>query len=476
MNEISPSRIIAQPSSLTAVQNMRTLLGGHGLFARALRSSAWTGAGHILSQIIRLASNLVLTRLLFPEAFGLMSLVTVLMIGVAMLSDVGIGVSISQSRRGDDPKFLDTAWSMQILRGLMIFVLVTILAWPFSLFYSEPSLVYLVPVASLSVLIASFNPIRLETAGRHLMLGRVVLLDLLSQIGSILVTIACVMIYPSVWALVIGLILGAVIRLTLANLMLPGKGSRFCIDPSAAREILHLGKWIILSTAFGYMLGQGDRLVLGFYLSLEKLGIYNIGQFLAAAPLVLSLTIGGKVLIPVYREYLDSPEPQTARKLRLMRCGLTGMVLAMLFVIILISEHMVSFLYDDRYAEAAAIVVMIALGSLSQAVGLTYDRGSLAAGDSRTFFVVVAFRGSAQTAALIVGAELAGLFGALVALGISGVLGHLALIWLARRHGIWDPLHDLAFTLLSILFGALAIHANWDLLHGFYLFNSSPAA
>lgn len=476
MTDISRGSNVSAPGQLFALQKMYTLLHGHGLFARALRSSAWTGAGHIISQIIRLASNLVLTRLLFPEAFGLMSLVTVIMVGVAMLSDVGIGVSVSQSRRGDDTEFLDTAWSMQILRGLMIFVLVTLLAWPLSLFYGEPSLIYLVPVATLSVVISAFNPIRLETAGRHLMIGRVVLLDLLSQVGSILATIACVLIYPSVWALVWGLILGSVIRLALANIMLPGRGSQFRIDPSAAREMLHFGKWIILSTAFGYMLGQGDRLVLGFYLSLEKLGIYNIGQFLAAAPLVLSLTIGGRVLVPVYREYLQQPDRENGRKLRLMRFGLTGMVMAMLVLIILVSQPMVTFLYDGRYAEAAAIVVMIALGSLPLALGLTYDRGALAAGDSRNFFLVVAFRGTVQTGALIWGAEAAGLFGALVAQGISGLLGHFALIWLARKHGVWDPVHDLVFVLLAALFGGFAVYASWDMLHQFFLLNSSAAA
>lgn len=443
------------------------------MFARALRSSAWTGASHVLSQLMRLAANLVLTRLLFPEAFGLMSLVTVLLIGVAMLSDVGIGLSVSQSRRGDDPAFLDTAWSMQILRGMLIFVAVTLLAWPLSLFYGEPSLVYLVPVASLSVVVSSFNPIRLETAGRHMMIGRVVLVDLLSQTASILVTIVCVVIYPSVWALVIGTILGAAIRLVLANVMVPGKGSRFRIEPLAAKEMLHFGKWIILSTAFGYMLGQGDRLVLGFYLTLEKLGIYNIGQFLAAAPVVLSLAIGGRILVPVYREYLDHPTEQSARKLRLMRFGLTGMVMAMLIAMAVIGRPMVVFLYDERYAEAAAIVVMIALGSLPLALGLTYDRGALAAGDSRNFFLVVAFRGSVQTGALIIGAELGELFGALLAQGVSGLIGHSALIWLARKYKVWDPIHDLAFTLLAILLGSLAIYANWNLLYGFYLLNSN---
>jgi O-antigen/teichoic acid export membrane protein len=472
MNQIS--RITVAPDRLSRMQIMRAAFQGHGLFARALRSSVWAGAGHVLSQVIRLASNLVLTRLLFPEAFGLMSLVTVLMIGVAMLSDVGIGVSVSQSRRGDDPEFLDTAWSMQILRGVFIFVVVTALAWPLSVFYAEPSLFYLVPVASLSTVISGFNPIRLETAGRHLMIGRVVLLDLLTQVGTILATIACVMVYPSVWALVIGLLWGAVIRLVLANVILPGKGSRFRIDPSCAREMLHFGKWIILSTAFGYMLGQGDRLVLGFYLSLEMLGIYNVGQFLAAAPLVLSITIGSKVLVPLYREYLDNPNAQSARKLRLMRLGLTGTVMALLVLIMLVSQPMVTFLYDGRYADAAAIVVMVALGSLPFAMGLTYDRGALAAGDSRNFFLVVAFRGSVQTIALIIGCELAGLFGALVGLGVSGAIGHFALIWLAHKHRIWDPMHDLLFTLIALVCGILVACASSDLLQSFYLQNSNP--
>src|SRR5690606_20491214 len=117
-----------------------------------------------------------------------------------------------------------------------------------------------------------------------------------------------------------------------------------------------------------------------------------------------------KVLVPLYREYLDEPNAQSVRKLRLMRFGLTGMVMALLFFIMLVSQPMVEFLYDDRYLGAVAIVVMVALGSLPFAMGLTYDRGALAAGDSRNFFVVVAFRGSVQTIALIIGCELAGLF------------------------------------------------------------------
>lgn len=442
-------------------------LRSNGLFARALRGSAWAGSGHVLSQVIRLVSNLILTRLLFPEAFGLMSLVIVLMVGAAMLSDVGIGISVSQSKRGDEREFLDTAWSMQILRGVSVFLFVSLCAWPLSLFYGEPAIAYLLPAASLSILISSFNPIRLETAGRHLLLGRVVLTDLISQVVTMLMTVVAAILVPSVWALVIGMILGAVSRLLLIMVMVPGEPSRFRIEGRAAREMLTFGKWILPSTAFGYLLGQGDRLILGTYLSLQMLGIYNIGQFLASAPLALATAIVSRILVPLYREYSAHPSDQSARKLRLMRFALTGAVVTMLFCFALSGPFVISVLYDARYAQASAVAVMVALACLPQAVGMTYDWSALAAGDSRSYFFVVAFRGTVQALAFILGAEMAGLFGALVAQAMGLLIGHLALIWLARKHGVWSALHDLVYLVVTILVIATVAFVHWDMLHAF---------
>ena len=147
-------------------------LNGQALFDRALRGSAITALGYVASQGLRLASNLILARLLFPEAFGLMALVTVVLVGLAMFSDVGIGPAISRSPRGDDPAFLNTAWTMHVIRGVMLWLTALALAWPLAWFYEAPDLRNLLPVAGISLLIAGFNPTRIETANRHLLLGR----------------------------------------------------------------------------------------------------------------------------------------------------------------------------------------------------------------------------------------------------------------------------------------------------------------
>ena len=92
---------------------------GTGLMGRALRGSALTAGSFAITQGLRLASNLVLTRLLFPEAFGLMALVSVVVVGLQMFSDTGVGPAISRSPRGDDSTFLDTAWTINLIRGVL---------------------------------------------------------------------------------------------------------------------------------------------------------------------------------------------------------------------------------------------------------------------------------------------------------------------------------------------------------------------
>jgi O-antigen/teichoic acid export membrane protein len=94
-----------------------------GLFGRAMRGGALTAGAYAAAQAARLAANLILARLLFPEAFGVMALVTVFLVGLAMFSDVGIGPAISQSERGDDPAFLNTAWTINVVRGGLLWLM-----------------------------------------------------------------------------------------------------------------------------------------------------------------------------------------------------------------------------------------------------------------------------------------------------------------------------------------------------------------
>ena len=431
-----------------------------GLFARALTGSVLTAGSFALTQALRLGSNLILTRLLFPEAFGLMALVSVVLVGLAMFSDVGIGPAISQHPKGDEPEFLDTAFSINVARGALLWGLTCVLAWPMAQVYGVPELMGLLPVAGISLLISGFNPTRIDTANRHLLLGRVTLLDLVAQILGIVAIVVLALLTRSVWALVWGAIIGSAAKLILMHLLLPGRANRFQWQPQAGRDLIHFGKWIFLSTACGFLLAQGDKAILGAYLPLDQLGVYNIGYFLAAFPVLLAGAVTGRIMIPIYRDRPPAASAENAARLRRLRFALKGGVLLLLALVGIFARPLVALLYDARYLGAAPVIAALAMAQMPQVIGMTYDQSALAAGNSRGYFLVMALRAGVQTAAFAMGVHQGGLLGALVGLGLAGLISHLLIILLARRHRAWDLTHDFVFFLCGSALAAVIFAAN----------------
>jgi O-antigen/teichoic acid export membrane protein len=435
-----------------------------GLTRRVVRGSVVTMLGFGGTQAIRLGGNLILARLLFPEAFGIMALVTVLLVGLAMLSDLGISPAIQGNPRGDDPDFLNTAWTINLIRGGVLFLTGCALAWPMAAIYDAPILLQVVPVACISLLILSLEPTRADTAERHLHLGWITMLELVSQIAALVVMVAVALATGSIWALVAGSLAAALVRVSLAWTVLPGIVNRPRLEPRAVSDLIHFGKWIFLSTVAGFLVQQADKLVLGRYLTMTELGLYNIGFFLASFPLMLGTTLVVRLMIPVYRESPPRDSMDNFARLRRIRASLTLVLLGMMGPLVVMGPWLVDVLYDDRYTESGVVVVMVGLALMPQLITVAYDRAALAQGDSRGFFVVNGVRALVMVLLLVLLVPVLGIVGAALALVSAAALTYPLQVWLARRHGAWDWPHDLVGFGLVAALGVLACVLHADLL------------
>jgi O-antigen/teichoic acid export membrane protein len=377
-----------------------------------------------------------------------------------MFSDVGISPAILQSKRGDDQNFLDTAWTMQVIRGAILWCVACALAIPVSSLYGEPLLAWILPCAGISLLISGFNPTRMETANRHLLMGRLTTLEIVTQVLALVIALAMAWLLQSVWALVISGISHAAILLVLYNLFLPGAHNRFCWESEAARELIGFGKWIFLSTICGFFFMQSDKLILGKYLPLDQFGIYNIGFFLASFPILMGGMMTRKVLIPVYRERPPSESVENFNKLQKMRFLLSAAIVGLTGAVSLSGVLLINLLYDPRYAMAGAVVVLLAAMQIPQIIVLTYEQAAVAAGDSRRFFMVSAARALLTLGCLLAGLALGGLFGALIGQGVAGILAYPFVVWMARSVGAWDPKHDAVYAGVGIAIIVLALWVN----------------
>lgn len=436
-------------------------LRGASLAQRALRSSAFTMAGFAGGQALRLASNLILTRLLFPEAFGTMAMVSVFLMALAMFSDVGVGPAIMQSKRGDERAFLDTAWTIQIIRGCSLFVVALGLSWPVARYFGEPDLIYYLPVSALTLVIAGFNPTKLQTANRHMRAGRVTMIELAVQAIGIVIAVALALTFHSVWALVVSGVLSSLAHLLLLYLFLPGPGNRLHWEREAAGELIHFGKWIFLSTICGFAIGQADKVIIGGYLSTYDFGIYSIGFFLASFPLMLGHVVTHRVLIPIYRETPPRQSRENFLALRRMRMPATAALLGIALALAIVGAWVVQLLYDPRYEVAGGIVVVLAVMQTPALIVLTYDQAALASGESRRYFFLAATRAAFIVLGMLAGLNLGGLPGALVGLGAGHLAAYPVVVWLARTEGAWDPFHDAFFALVAAMLGTFAIWLNW---------------
>ena len=82
---------------------------------QAVKGTVYIVAFYGMSVALRMVNSVVLTRLFAPELFGLMTLLTTVLVGLNLFSHIGLGDSVIQSPRGDEPVFLNTAWTMQVI-------------------------------------------------------------------------------------------------------------------------------------------------------------------------------------------------------------------------------------------------------------------------------------------------------------------------------------------------------------------------
>src|SRR5262249_5403479 len=174
--------------------------------------------------------NLVLSRMLFPEAFGLAALVNILNQGLIMLSDVGLPTVIVQSERGDDLRFLNTAFTWQAARAAALWLAASACAVPMAIFYNEPELRQLIPFGALSVLFRGLRSTGYYTMRRRLNLAPLMLIEIASQVAAVIAMIAWAKIQPSVWALMGGAVVSSAVAVIGSHMLRVGYRNRFAWD------------------------------------------------------------------------------------------------------------------------------------------------------------------------------------------------------------------------------------------------------
>jgi O-antigen/teichoic acid export membrane protein len=414
------------------------------LSGKVAKSAAAEIFGFGASLALRLAGNLLLTRLLFPEAFGLMAMVQIVLYGLTMLSDVGIWQGVVTSPRGDGRSFLDTAWTMLVLRGLGLWATACVLTIPAAWAFDEPQLLWILPITCASIAIQGFASTRVLTLRRHLRLMPLQLLELGTQLVNVAVCLIGAWLGFGVGALVAGLLVSSAVN-TLASHFLPGSDhrNRFRLEPLARHELFHFGRWIFLSSALTFLAVRTDQMLLGRWLGASLMGIYNIGQTLAELCDTLATRLTNGVMYPMLARVHTQQPAELAGAYYRIRVWFDLALFTGLGGLAAMSEWIITLLYDDRYLAAADVMRILVFRAAVAALATLCEVCFVAQGQS-----VFSFRFNlVVTIAMVVAMPIGGIFwgitGLLWATVIARAAGLVALWPRAFRCGFLRPAREL---------------------------------
>jgi O-antigen/teichoic acid export membrane protein len=358
-----------------------------GLMARALRHvrdpSAALLATQLVSIVLRLASNLVLAHLLVPRDFGLVAITTLVATALATLSDIGTWVSIV--RKGDklDRDWLDQLWTLQAVRGVILWLIALAITPAIARAYGEPQLLWLLPVANLWLFIQGFESLYPFVRNKDLKPGLSLKMQLVTQVVGSLFSIAGALIYPSPWALVGGLLAGATASAVMSHVWSHEPLPRPHMTGTFLKDQWKLASWLVVSTALGFFGGQIDRLLFPAWFGTTEFGIYSIALTLALFPLQLGQRWADNLYMPAIAKLSRAHSAFADQQLRSL-CR-TVVVYAAVGSALLAGVGTPFFhtLYPARFQSAGSYVQILAITTYATFITYLHRRTFLYQGMTR---------------------------------------------------------------------------------------------
>jgi O-antigen/teichoic acid export membrane protein len=435
---------------LLALASLRSGLSRSGLASQGLLLTL----PFVGQQVVRLVSNIILARLLAPEMFGVMVLINTLRTGLELLSDIGIGQSVVRSPHAEDQRFLDTAWTLQLVRGLALTVVALVAAEPLAAAFGNPEFARVAQVFCVVFLLTGAQSPTIFVMQRDLRVGQRGIYDMAVAVGQSAIIIALALWLGNLWALVWGVVLGTVLSTALTFAFPPYRLPRLALHREHMWEILHFGKWVFLSTAIYFAAMSTDRLYFSAVLPLAVVGVYGVARTFADLLITFAQRLGSFLVFPKVVELRQRGDHVAGRYNHYRRIALAAIAVAMAGSLA-VSDALVMLLYDSRYHAAAFMLPVLLAGAwfavlaaFAEATLFGLDRPQTSAVGNLVKFAI-----------MIVGLPITvpayGVFAGLLVLLAAEVGRWLALSVAMQRVGFASVLDDLGFTVAAGA-GALA--------------------
>lgn len=331
-----------------------------GYLKKSLISVTWVSAFRVAYRLLSVARTIVLARLLTPIQFGDFGIASLVLALVEIFTETGINVFLVQQEDDDAViHYLDTAWVISIVRGLIIAAIVAIASFPVSHFFNNPASQSLVLLMAIVPLIRGFiNPAEAKFQ-KHLRFNQEFYFRTAIMLADAAVALTIAFIYKTPISLIVGLIAGALTECAISLIFIHPK-PHFHADKKQAKEIIGSGKWITGAGIASYFASKGVDISIGKLLSTGSLGMYQMGYKFSVLFVDEMVEMINRVAFPVYARIGGDRTRLRAAFLKTY-IGFASIVGIFMLIVALFAKPIVDLLLGPSWSEATRYLQLLCL-------------------------------------------------------------------------------------------------------------------
>lgn len=406
-------------------------VSGPSLRRKALGAAGWSLAQTASQYVFRLGSNLIMTRLLMPEAFGLLGFASLIITALTLFTDIGIMQSIVRDKDGEGPHFLRVAWTVKIVRSLIISggvvavgIGIALLAphvAPAGTVYVDPRMPLLVALTSITTLMQGLESTNKDVSIRRMDYRRYTTVVVVAQAMSIATMIGFAWASPTVWALLAGMLSNNIYLCILSHIAFPGPRMKLVWDRAITNRLWDFGRWIMLSSTFTFIQSSADKFLLGALLTSTAFGLYVIAQVWTTAVRNVVLLLGDRVGFPAVSQVMRERPADLHRVYRRFHGAIDAMCVAGFLGLLFGSKFLIALLYTPDYDGAAHYLALMSLTVLTARFE-PLNNLLMSMGNSRATTVISFSRAAALCILLPLANSLGGVDAIILAVAILPIL------------------------------------------------------
>lgn len=389
-------------------------MAADSILARTAQGAGWAIGWRVTTRLLGLVNTFVLVRLLLPGDFGLVALATGFSQGVSQISDLGIEEAVIRHRAPTRDTY-DTAFTINVIRGVATALVLAAAAWPVAWFFSEPRLTGVLLVLAAIALVTSLENIGTIEFRRDFAFHREFRLLVLPRLASIAVTVTVGVLWQSHWALVAGIASGQLLWTVMGYAMHPHRPR---LTLRAWRELAGFSFW---SWAIGITVLLRDRVdgfVIGGALGVPQVGLFLVGTDIAVIPTYELAGPLSRAALPGFALALRNGASGADSYLRIL-AGALLLALPVGFGISLVADQVVLLALGPAWSAAVGIIRVVGIAGITFVLGTVTSSLLAAHGLLRRSFLIGTFSVAVRVSTMLLLVPRYGLTGAAYAWAIS---------------------------------------------------------